>query len=407
MRQFYEELTSPEVVRELRLPEGLSIEYKGEVPRTKSLGKDCCAFANTNGGLVVIGVKDPPQEGAAPTEFPGVPATPDPVKRVDGMLANSIVPSIEYESKPIYFQDNGEKRCYVVLWVEPSGELHQLSVEDVGTCYRRAGRNSVPMGPDELRHRIEAISRSSRQLEVRIEERISNISGDRAFVYTVIAPYAPFGGPVLDPSDPSFRQQITEHMRILTSAREVVPYSQGCQSVSPVEDAFARVSVSRNGYCEFADGQVMNVTAAFSFWHEALFHQYSHDFVNSVPMDSNDKDTLGNRLMVDYMIERLAHFLDLCVIAFRLLGYEGKLQVRTLLVPAKDKPLVLRIPDQDFEREKMIADERVSVEVRRSVLEVERQKVDTIQDLVLKIFQTFGSDGLSADAKYAFDTLIR
>jgi hypothetical protein len=111
--------------------------------------------------------------------------------------------------------------------------------------------------------------------------------------------------------------------------------------------------------------------------------------------------------MVDYMIERLAHFLDLCVIAFRLLGYEGKLQVRTLLVPAKDKPLVLRIPDQDFEREKMIADERVSVEVRRSVLEVERQKVDTIQDLVLKIFQTFGSDGLSADAKYAFDTLIR
>jgi predicted HTH transcriptional regulator len=197
MWELYEELSSPAAVRELRLPEGLSVEYKSRVPRTESLAKDCCAFANTIGGMVIIGVEDPPQEGAAPTAFPGVPAEPDPIRSVDGMLSNSIVPRIEYESRPVFFLgDDGEERCYVALWVEPGGELHQVSLEDVGTCYRRVGRHSVPMGPEEIRQRVEMISRSSHRLENRIEEQLSKIGGDQAFVYTVVAPDTPFARPL-------------------------------------------------------------------------------------------------------------------------------------------------------------------------------------------------------------------
>jgi hypothetical protein len=269
------------------------------------------------------------------------------------------------------------------------------------------GRHSVPMGPEEIRQRVEAILRSSRQLEDRIEEQLSKLPGDQPFVYTVVAPDAPFASPILDPSDPSFRQEISDQMRILTLAREVEPYSRGCQSVSPVEKVFAKVSVSRDGAFEYVDGSVISAAQAFAFWNETLFRQYSRGFVNPVPLDSRDKNTLGDQLWVEQMIQRFTHFFDLCVTALKLMGYEGRLRIRTLLVPAEGRPLVLRIPYQGSEREKMIADERVSVEALRSVQEVERQKVDAIRDLVLKIFQTFGADSLSADAKYAFEQLTR
>lgn len=173
MLHVYDRLQTGRQIQELRFPEGLSVEYKENLRSPRSLGKDCCAFANTNGGLLVIGVEDPPSEGMAPREFPGVVAVPDPVEQIDGILANSITPRVSYESKSLEFSDHeGETRLYVLVYVQPSALLHQVSLGDLGTFYRRAGRNSVPMSPLEIQQRVEAVVRHREDLVKGAEQDI-------------------------------------------------------------------------------------------------------------------------------------------------------------------------------------------------------------------------------------------
>lgn len=405
-RRLYEGLDGPEAIRQFRQPEGLSIEYKGEVPRAKSLAKECCAFANTNGGLVIIGVADP-QEGVAPTKFPGVPVDPDPIQKIEGMLANSITPPVQYVSKPVSFEnEEGEERYYVLLHVEPSGELHQVSVDDVGTFYRRVGSNSVPMGPYEIRQRVEAVLEAPRRLEKRIEERLEEFPDDYALAYTVVMPDTPFAGPILDPAGAQFRRTANGLIQQLTFST-FEPSSGGCRSISPYEGTLTEISVGRDGLCEFVDSRVTNNPAEpYIFRETGSYSQRSLDFVFKAPHPSLEPDISGHLLWVEPLLRRLGEFLKLSCSALRLMGYEGRVRVRTTILPNTLCSLVLRIPYNNTMMERALyAESFVELEAMSYVRDMETDTESILRGMSLRLFENFGAECLSPDAEEALGRL--
>ncbi len=404
-RRLYESLGTPEAVRALQQPEGLGIEYKGEVPRTKSLAKDCCAFANTNGGLVIIGVADP-REGVAPTNFPGVPVDPDPIQKIEGVLANSITPPVRYASKPVSFEnEEGEDRCYVLLYVEPSGDLHQVSVDDIGTFYRRVGSNSVPMGPYEIRQRVETVLETSRRLRERIEERLEELPDDYALAYTVVMPDTPFAGPTLDPASAQFRETVNDLVPQLTFST-FEPSSGGCRSAYLYEGSLTEVLVGRDGLCELVDSQVTNNPAEpYDFLDMMSYSQRSLGFVYRA-RHSPEPDISGHLLWMKRLLPRLGEFLKLSCSALRLMGYEGRVRIATTILPTSHSSLVLRIPYNDTMMERALnTGSLVKSETLSYVRDIETDTESILREMSQRIFESFGAERLSPDAEEALGRL--
>ncbi len=103
MIEIFDELRTCEDVRALRdrgIGEGLRMDYKEDLKLTKSgrkeLAKDVCALANTEGGLLVIGVRDPKPEGEPPKpeDFVGMAAKETLARDVESSLLGSIAPAL-------------------------------------------------------------------------------------------------------------------------------------------------------------------------------------------------------------------------------------------------------------------------------------------------------------------------
>lgn len=54
-----------------KIPEGLRVEYKKDFPKNLKLVETICAFANTQGGILLVGVKADKKKNI-PKDIPGV-----------------------------------------------------------------------------------------------------------------------------------------------------------------------------------------------------------------------------------------------------------------------------------------------------------------------------------------------
>jgi predicted HTH transcriptional regulator len=83
---------------ECGIGESLTLDYKEKLSVKRSdLAKDVCALANIQGGILVVGVKDPKPEGSPPKDpgdFVGVTAKEKEnlVHRVESQLLDAISP---------------------------------------------------------------------------------------------------------------------------------------------------------------------------------------------------------------------------------------------------------------------------------------------------------------------------
>lgn len=92
----YERLQTCADVRALSrgIGESLPLDYKGKLSgRRRDLAADVCALANTQGGVLVVGVKDPEPEGSPPKDPLTAEARPV-VGRL--LLADISVPAVVY-----------------------------------------------------------------------------------------------------------------------------------------------------------------------------------------------------------------------------------------------------------------------------------------------------------------------
>jgi hypothetical protein len=116
------------------IPEGSRLEYKQD--DTKNISKEICAFANTQGGLILIGVEED-DETHAPGDIIGT-------TRVDSIGASVhdagakvfpwIVPEV---SNPLLLADDSSKAVFVVR-IEPS-ELAPHAINNSTRVYVRNG----------------------------------------------------------------------------------------------------------------------------------------------------------------------------------------------------------------------------------------------------------------------------
>lgn len=74
--------------------ESLTLDYKEKLSgKKRDLAADVSALANTQGGVLVVGVKDPKPEGSPPKypeDFVGVSADEDLVHKVENQLLDAI-----------------------------------------------------------------------------------------------------------------------------------------------------------------------------------------------------------------------------------------------------------------------------------------------------------------------------
>jgi len=103
-----------------QISEGLRIEYKRDFPKNADLAKTICAFANTAGGIILIGV-EADKEKNVPTDIPGIPITEGTELKVVNICLSHILPRMVPEIRLCPFKsDDGTERGVLFIRVEMS-----------------------------------------------------------------------------------------------------------------------------------------------------------------------------------------------------------------------------------------------------------------------------------------------
>ena len=91
-----------------RFSEGLRIEYKKDFPKNLKLAETICAYANTQGGIILIGV-DADKQTNKPKAIPGVELKNGLEEKIINLCFSHISPSITPEVKVVDFKSNLKK----------------------------------------------------------------------------------------------------------------------------------------------------------------------------------------------------------------------------------------------------------------------------------------------------------
>lgn len=119
--------------------ENLFLEYKSEFPSNNSLAKEISAFANTNGGLLIIGVDDVDSIPRAP--FEGF--TPDQTnyeQKIEQILISRVKPPLFPQVK-VTEQIDG--KIFIVIRISESDITPHII--DTNKIYIRTGESSNPL----------------------------------------------------------------------------------------------------------------------------------------------------------------------------------------------------------------------------------------------------------------------
>ena len=130
------------------VPEGWYIEYKSEVPNPRAIAKALCAFANTYGGWLFLGVEERSKEDPVAGSFPGLPD-----EDIDGILQRIRNASFEHINPPPHFvtkllrgpcTEIGLLQTRSILAVEIPQSHTTPHVHKDGRIYRRVADGSAP-----------------------------------------------------------------------------------------------------------------------------------------------------------------------------------------------------------------------------------------------------------------------
>lgn len=132
-------MTPRELEQLVGLGEGLSIEFKRRVPRPERIAKEIVAFANTNGGRIVLGVSD---DGT-------IAGVADPSEQ-EFLLHRAVeahcYPAVEFTTERVVMSD---QRDLLVVMVPESRSKPHFVVEEMptngseGPAYVRVEERSV------------------------------------------------------------------------------------------------------------------------------------------------------------------------------------------------------------------------------------------------------------------------
>ena len=126
--------------------EGLRIEYKEDFPRNVKLAETICAFANTQGGIILIGVQAENRTNK-PTAIPGIELREGLEEKVINICLSHISPTIAPEVRVCDFKSEPEKdvsdRAILFIRVRSSYVAPHYLLKDNRISVRVHNRNSL------------------------------------------------------------------------------------------------------------------------------------------------------------------------------------------------------------------------------------------------------------------------
>lgn len=145
-----------ELQRLVAMGEGDQLEFKRRVPEARRIAKEAVAFANTDGGRILLGVDD---QGS----IIGLKDPDEQVFVLQEALATHTEPVVDFTLKPIPVS---RKREVLVVDVRPStARPHFVAQDDTRTAYIRIGEKSV----EASREAVRLMKRSNHSPDVRFE----------------------------------------------------------------------------------------------------------------------------------------------------------------------------------------------------------------------------------------------
>ncbi len=164
-------------------PEGITLDYKGDFTNNldaakKELAKDVCAFANAQGGTLLIGIGQDKATGEPQWPPVGVP------RRVNGRqptdewigqaLNQNIAQRVNLTIHPLELDDS--ERCVIVIEVPPSPRApHMVTYQQDNRFYRRYFRRhqfeSLPAEEYEVREMFQRGLRYADAVATLLDER--------------------------------------------------------------------------------------------------------------------------------------------------------------------------------------------------------------------------------------------
>jgi hypothetical protein len=207
-------------------PESIRLEYKEEWSSSKpgrQIAKEVCAFANTQGGLILLGVDE--QGNRRPNPKPtGRDLGSKPRQQVIQACSAHIYPAIAPEVSDFLPNPNDSSLGFVVIRVNASREFTH-AIDDGRHVYVRVHDNSEPVKPhiDQLDRMLQQRRSLASSQDARVDRAIACLhramwaGPETGYLAFGIGPVMPFG-PVIDrrismellPNEHSFKQSFSE-----------------------------------------------------------------------------------------------------------------------------------------------------------------------------------------------------
>lgn len=173
-----------------KISESDSLEYKDfyfkdgklnnlEQKHISTLLKEICAFANYNGGKIIIGIKEDKDHN--PSDFSDTGVDEILFEKWEQSLRNklsvSIIPSL-YGIKLDYIIISKDKNCIIIDVPRSDLKPHAFNTGSNHEFYIRNGNTSIRMKYNDLKNSFDALNIKQQKLELFRDERISSILND-------------------------------------------------------------------------------------------------------------------------------------------------------------------------------------------------------------------------------------
>ena len=151
MRQNISEITYADIESLLdnKIDENDVLDYKEEMTDKQNLVKHVCAFANTRGGRIILGVKES-GKGGYPVEIKGLDTSELNKERLEQIILSNVVPRLDVKIK-LLPKPNTEKSILLIQIPDSHQKPHQSNITK--KFYKRFQFESAEMTESEVSDR--------------------------------------------------------------------------------------------------------------------------------------------------------------------------------------------------------------------------------------------------------------
>ena len=219
----------------LRLAEGLYLDYKealsdlSEKESQREFLKDVTAFANSAGGDLLLGVKEPNDNISTDNQLAGLHDGESLAQDLERLASTSVDPRIP--GLRIKYVSLGNTRSCIVVHIPPSlSRPHMVNHQGHRAFYIRHSESSVPMTTHEVREAVLTSASAEARARQRVERRLMEVQElvgrlKAAFLLQAVPLIAPeTSWNVLDPSfERALRGDSRRNRYLISLASDVAP----------------------------------------------------------------------------------------------------------------------------------------------------------------------------------------